>query len=162
MLPLWIAMIFLSIVTLFVATEMPKSQALVTSVTSETVSNDFLMYRDGVMRFLRANPNFANGSIPDANLTFLEGYTKRGNWRNYVGPTGMLYIYLSPPIPPNPQIPKNYLQDLYKRLDETRMLGIKDAATGNLFALREYNGTRNTGIAIPGVIPARSIVLVGR
>lgn len=159
MLPLWIAMIFLSIVTLFVATEMPKNQALVTSATSEIMSNDFLMYRDGVMRFLRANPNFVNGSIQDANLTFLEGYTKRGNWRNYVDPTGMLYIY-SPPA--NPPLNKNYLQDLYKRLDETRMLGIKDAATGNLFALREYNGTRNTGIAIPGVIPAGSIVLVGR
>lgn len=159
MLPLWIAMIFLSIITLFVATEMPKNQALVTSAQSEVVSNDFLMYRDGVMRFLRANPNTVSTAIPEASLTFLEGYAKRGNWTNYVGPDGNLYIY-SPPT--NPPLNKNYLQDLYKRLDETRMLGIKDAATGNLFALREYNGTRNTGIAIPALIPAGSIVLVGR
>lgn len=162
MLPLWIAMIFLSIVTLFVATEMPKNQALVTATTSEIVSNDLLIYRDGVMRYLRANPTTSDVAINDSELVFLEGYHKRVGWKNYVGPTGMLYIYYPPPSASNPAISKNFLQDLYKRLDETRMLGIKDAATGKLFALREYNGTPNTGITIPDDVPNGSIVLVGR
>ena len=101
MVPVWIALLFLSIVSLFLAIDIPRQKVQYEMIRAEHDATSFLAYRKGIIDYLKANPT-ATGHIDEAALSsyWPQGYSYDAKlWSNYVDPLDKkLYIFsLSPP-----------------------------------------------------------------
>ena len=59
---------------------------------SEATAEEFLIYRSTVQSYVIDNPGFV-GVIPDSDLTFPNGFSSSGYWRNIVTDTGLICVY---------------------------------------------------------------------
>lgn len=101
MVPVWIALLFLSFVSLFLAIDLPRQKIQYDMVKTAHDVTSFWAYRKGIIDYLDANP----GITGHVNEALVAAYWPRGYtydptlWSNYVDPADQkLYIFsLSPP-----------------------------------------------------------------
>lgn len=155
MFPLWIAIAFLSFVTLFLAVEIPKQKSAEIEIEAERDVTSILAYRKGVIAYLQANPA-ATGTIPTTSLTTFWplGYTNTGAfWSNYINPgDGKLYIFSSSPAN------THMMSKLHKLYAESFFIGTKNAA-GNFVS---FNGSVTMPAPPAASIANGAVVIIGR
>lgn len=155
MFPIWIAIAFLSFVTLFFAVDLPKQKAAQTAVQVNHDVTSMLAYRKAVISYLAANPS-ATGTITSAALAsyWPLGYTNTGaRWSNYVDPgTAKLYIFSLSAA--NNEI----LSRLHTLYGDSFFIGTQDSS-GNFIS---FNGLVNTPAPPAAGIVNGAVIIIGR
>jgi len=152
MYPLWIATIFIAMVSIYAVNEIPRREAEAAYLIADVSAINFLSYRQAVSKYLDDNPA-ATGVIDDAALAtyWQPGYLRDPRWTNLVDGTA-LYVHSTAIVP------QDTVFQVYKRTDESLLVGIKNSGTGRLHTPIGFD----TGINLPGSIPDNSIVMIGR
>ena len=155
MVPVWIALLFLSFVTLFLAVDIPRQKVQYNMVEVARDVTSFMAYRSGVVGYLDANPTV----VGHINEMLLTSYWPRGYaydptlWSNYVDPASKkLYIFsLSPHN-------NGMLAKLADRYGGSFFVGTKTAA-GNFVS---FNGKISFPIPPAAGIGSNVVVTVER
>jgi hypothetical protein len=152
MYPLAIATFFGALLMLYTASEPTQKNEVQAKLVAEVAATNFLAYRNAVQRYLQANPS-ATGTIDNTALTpfFSLGYVTDSRWSNILA-GGVFHVYSVSVVPPG------LLTQLHSRAQDNLLIGVKDAATGQL---RAWSGL-NTGITLPTSIANNAIVMMGR
>ena len=154
MVPIWIALAFLSFMTLFLAVDIPKREAARNEVQIAYDTSSITAYGRSVTAYLTANPT-VTGKVDNTTLSAFWplGYTHTDGslWSNYIDTGGKLYIFSLSPA--NNEI----LSGLYRIYGDTLFVGTK----GSDGYLHSLNGVT---IPIPTVagIPNGAIVVLGK
>lgn len=96
MVPIWIALVFLSLMTLFLAVDIPKREAVRQEVQVSRDVTSVTAYGRAVTAYLDVNPT-VTGRVSNADLAAFWplGYTHADGslWSNYIETGGKLYIF---------------------------------------------------------------------
>ncbi len=155
MVPVWIALLFLSFVSLFLAIDLPRQKIQYDMVKTAHDVTSFWAYRKGIIDYLDANP----GITGHVNEALVAAYWPRGYtydptlWSNYVDPADQkLYIFsLSPPN-------NGMLSALANRYTASFFVGTKNSA-GNFVS---FNGKVNFALPVAASIGSGVVVMIGR
>lgn len=152
MYPIWIAIVFISLVAFYSASEIPRRESEMAYVSADVGAINFLSYRRAVSKFMDSNPA-ASGLIDDAALGpfWQPGYVRDPKWTNEIE-DGALYVYSTAPIS------QDIVVQVHKRTNESLLVGIKDSVTGRLLSPKGFD----TGVVLPASIPDNSFVMIGR
>lgn len=151
MVPIWIATVFLALVTYYVGQDIPRKEAVSVYATADVSATNFLAYRQAVRGYVAANPA-ATGTIDDAQLAayWVPGYIRRAEWTNLVS-GGTLYVFSSTVVP------RGTVGSLSKKSSESILVGTKSATTGRL---QSASGI-DTGVNLPAAIAGGALVMMG-
>lgn len=151
MLPLWIAAVFLALVTFYTGQDMPRKEAVTSAVVSDVSATNFLAYRSAARAYLAANPG-ASGVIDDAALSpyWLPGYNRNPLWTNLVQ-GGTLFVYATAATE------RGTVHRLFELTKRSVLVGTKNASTGRLMSGMGLD----TGINLPAAIPDGAVVMIG-
>lgn len=152
MYPLFIVVFFGAIFAGYTAIDIPKEQAFTVESKANVEAVNYIAYRKAIIRYLEVNP-LASGVISDMDLTpyYLPGYIRNPNWTNLVsGGTVFVYTTTQPSI--------NVINTVYKKCNESLLVGKKNAVTGNLQSMTGLD----TGIVLPASIPNNALVTLGK
>lgn len=152
MAPVWIALVFLALLSFYVGQDAPRKQAVNVAVMADVAATNFLAYRGAVARYLADNPG-ATGTIDDALLApyWPPGYIRRPEWTNVVA-GGSLYVF-SAGVPSS-----GAAASVAAKTPGSLLVGTKNATTGRLQSVSGID----TGINLPPVIAAGALVMMGR
>lgn len=151
MVPIWIAAVFLALVTYYVGQDIPRKEAVSVAAVADVSATNFLAYRQAVRNYVSANPG-ATGTIDDASLVphWLPGYIRRAEWTNLIA-GGTLYIYSTTVLSPGT------VGSISQKAAESILVGTKNPTTGRL-----QTATGNdTGINLPAAIAGGALVMMG-
>jgi hypothetical protein len=131
-------------------------QAPVADMKALDLAGDMGVYRAAVMAYLRANPGFSSGTVPDTALaaTFPSWYVRSPLWTNYVAADGTIAVYAS-------TLPAmKIVSQLFAESQRSILVGEADSGTNTLRS-PVYG---NTGIPLPAgaAIPNGSPVWLAR
>lgn len=151
MTPLWIVSVFISLIALYTAFDVPRQTEFNTQITADVSATNFIAYRQAVQRYVQANPG-ASGTISDASLApfWLTGYVRDANWTNSIS-GGAMYVYSTAAVP------TTTLNLISNKSGDSALVGIKNTATGRLQSANGFD----TGIVLPGWIPNNALVVMG-
>lgn len=162
MVPIWIAVVFISLFSLYMVLYAPNTEMQLEQLDREANATSVMAYRSAILSYLLANPG-AVGTIPDALLT-------AGNhWPNgYTAPL---------PTPPDPYVWSNYV-DVDRTLyifsfspDRSGLQKLLNESLGDGFIVGEKRPDGNFWaigdpimFAVPAAagIPDGALVIVGR
>ena len=152
MAPVYILMVFISISAFYAAVEIPKQEHQAHVLAADVSALNFIAYRQAVVSYVNANP-LATGLVTDLALApyWPPGYIRDNNWTNLVNGS-LIYIYSTN------QLPSGTVKTIFDRARHSVMIGTKNPVTGRLISA---NGI-DTGITLPAVIPAASLVMMGK
>lgn len=150
--PVYVSMLFISLMATYAATEVPKKQQEIAVATSDVSALNFIAYRKAISAYMAANPG-TSGTISDASLTsyWLPGYIRDTNWTNEVIDSSV-YVYSTT------QIKGRLAKTIFRKAGNNALIGTKSQVTGRLVLA---NGI-DTGIVLPASIPSMSLVMIGK
>lgn len=147
--PLVVSMFFIAMMALLEALYLPARDAQVMQAKADVAATSALAYRESVINYLNVNPNFI-GTVPDASLTYLWGYTRDARWTHIVN-ANTLYVYES--APSNNAL---LMDAIYSKTFKSYMVGRNVSSR-----LVSANGLA-TGIVVPAVVPDLAILISGK
>lgn len=147
--PLVVCLFFISMLGILEALYVPARDARAIISKADVAATSALAYRESVINYLIANPTFT-GTVPDASLTYLWGYTRDPRWTNIVNATN-LYVYES-----SPSANTLLIDVLYSKTMKSYMVGKNVAGL-----IVSANGLA-TGNPVPSGIPAGAILIAGK
>ncbi len=150
--PTVIAFFFLATVSLMSALYLPSQKFQAEVSVGDTGATSMLAYRQAVIDYLNANPNFT-GTVPDASLTFPWGYVRDTRWTNLVQAGGTLYVYESVANAPSTA---QVLDQLYRKTMNSFMVGRNSG--GQLVSATGFA----TGVTVPSAVPNGALLIVGK
>jgi hypothetical protein len=95
MIPVWIGVIFFSVVAIYIAMEIPHQEEQYIQAVSDVRATSFFLYRKAVINHIEANP-MATGSFDAATLAPFAptGYTVTDlEWGNFIDTDLKLYVF---------------------------------------------------------------------
>jgi hypothetical protein len=149
--PLVASLFFVAMVSLVGALYVPAQEAQAANAVANVGATSLLAYRQSVIDYLNANPSFT-GTVPDASLSFVWGYTRDPRWTNVVS-GGALYVYEVTASSPNTSL---LLDQLYRKTASSFMVGRN--VSGMLVSANGFS----TGVTVFASVPNGSLLIVGR
>lgn len=155
MIPLWLALAFLSFVTLFLAVDIPKRESVRNTAQISYDTTSVTAYGRTVTNYLKANPS-ATGRIDGQALGpfWPAGYKHVDGtlWSNYIDTGGKLYIFSLSPAN------NGILGGLYRTYAGALFVGTKESDG----YFHSFDGGVIVSVPIQAGIPDKSIVIMGK
>lgn len=151
MYPLFLASLFFALVSMYSVQSIPVQEIRLTQSKAGVEATNFMAYRRAVVNYVRDNPS-ATGSVDDASLAsyWLPGYVRDDNWSNVVSGS-TVFIFATDAVE------KTTRYRIFEMNGNSLLIGHKSPSTGMLISM---NGT-DSGVAVPGAIPANAFVMMG-
>lgn len=155
MVPVWIALFFISFISFYMVMDASRYQTVYTEAESRSHASSMMAYTKAVKDYVLVNPT-ATGHISITALGpyWQTGYTHDGSrWNNFIDTNGKLYIYsLS-------TVNNDVLAELYALSNYSPLIGSK-VSGGNF---RSYNGALSWALPTAlSSVPTGAVVIVGR
>ena len=158
MMPIWVALVFLVVITSYTFVDVQRIERLQAQVQTDSAALSFMVYRRSAQEFLRANPNHTGmigvnvlqEHLPPGHASLAA--STNASWRAVVS-SGRLFVFSTAPPP------EGMLAQLWREAGQMPTVGLSRLVNGQMHLIA-HDGS-NTGIILPADIPAHVLVMIG-